>query len=485
MFNALYEIGKRFKNNPVGFAKVVLGVQLSKDQEHILDLLCKKPHKVLVRSANTQGKSYIASIAALYTFCCYNPSITLITAPVYRQISDIIFKEIRSQGTLFQSLFLPKAPVLFDNPKHQIVGITASTATSFQGLHGTTISAIVDEAVGVEKEFIEALEPMVAGDGHYTLLLYNPTDSSAYPYQLERYAKSHLVVLNALNHPNIEAELKGELPPFPNAIRLERLREMIDLWCDETNDITPEAFTFDGKLYQPSPVAQARLLGMWPSQASNAVWSHALFEKCINNVCPREGHIQIGHDSAAFGDDDSATAVRHGKHVIHMEHHNGWSPQQQVNRLKELSTQFRLNPPDKPPIVIDEGGVGMAVSQYGDDFNFLGINFSSSSRKPNEFANMRGELHFHLADEARKGNVSFNLLPKDQQELLRMELLAPTYSLDSQGRRIVEAKKDIKKRLGKSPDIAESVMLAFNQVYCDNFKVSPPNVTKQTRKLGF
>jgi hypothetical protein len=45
--------------------------------------------------------------------------------------------------------------------------------------------------------------------------------------------------------------------------------------------------------------------------------------------------------------------------------------------------------------------------------------------------------------------------------LLRRQVIAPTYRLDSQGRRVVEAKADTKRRLGRSPDDADALNLAF------------------------
>lgn len=481
----LYEICKHFQGKPVEYAEIVLGVHLTDDQKHILRLLTQPPYKVLVRSANTQGKSFVAGVAALYSYDCFNPSITIVTAPVFRQVTDIIFKEIRTLGRGREG-FSPKSPMLFDHPKHQIVGITSTTATAFQGIHDATVSIIADEIVGIDGSFIEAMEAMLGGHGWFWLGLFNPTDTSSWAYTAERSGKYHLVVLNALKHPNIVAELAGQPPPVEHAIRLDRLREMLDLWCEPVQDgLKPEDFEFDGRLYRPGPVAESRLLGRWPSQAASAIWTEALFDKCCELDCGDEGTVQIGCDVAVFGDDDTFMAVRKGRHLVYLEGHNGWSPLQTAARLKELSLEYRLNPNQKPPIVIDEGGVGVSVSCQGEDFNFVGLNFASKAIHPLWFRNKRDELHFTLADMAKAAEVSFKRLPRVQQEVLRLELLAPTYSLDYQGRRVVEKKIDIKKRLGKSPDAADAVLLAFYPVDGDEFQIVAPEIRAERRKLGF
>ena len=481
----IFLIGKHFQNKPIEFSKVVLGLTLSADQQHILHLLTLPPYKVLVRSANTCGKSFISAVAAIYTFTCYPESTVIITAPTAYQVQRIIFKELRNIGTMYADLFLPKASTLYHTQNHQILGYTSSTGTSFQGLHGTTICGIVDESVGVDNAIFEAIAPMIAGPGSYTLLLFNPTDSTSYPYTLERSGKAHLVVLNALKHENIIQELQGKAAPFPNAIRLANLRKLIDEWCEISKDPSTEDFEFDGKMYHPSPVAECRILGRYPTEGANSIWTDALFTKCCELDVGDEGTVQIGNDVACFGDDDSAFAVRRGGNLIHLEWHNGWSPMQQVERLKALSMQYRLAPTVKPAIVIDETGVGMAVSTQGYDYAFQGINFASKAMQPLRFRNKRDELHFTIADKAKAGEVSFKKLAKYQQDILRIELLATTYSLDYQGRRFCEPKLEVKKRLGKSPDLAEAVMMAYYPVNCDTFTIENIKPKHTKRNMGF
>jgi hypothetical protein len=52
-------------------------------------------------------------------------------------------------------------------------------------------------------------------------------------------------------------------------------------------------------------------------------------------------------------------------------------------------------------------------------------------------------------------------LDLDADEELAADLLAPRYSLDSQGRRVVEPKSETKRRLRRSPDRADAVVMAF------------------------
>jgi hypothetical protein len=61
------------------------------------------------------------------------------------------------------------------------------------------------------------------------------------------------------------------------------------------------------------------------------------------------------------------------------------------------------------------------------------------------------------------------------------ELSAPRYKiLDSYGRVQVEAKEDVIKRLGRSPDQADALLLAFHQT---QFAMSLPPVTQLAQPL--
>ena len=48
--------------------------------------------------------------------------------------------------------------------------------------------------------------------------------------------------------------------------------------------------------------------------------------------------------------------------------------------------------------------------------------------------------------------------------MIRRHHLPPMWRLDSQGRRVVEAKADTKRRIGRSPDDADALNLAFATV---------------------
>jgi phage terminase large subunit len=83
----------------------------------------------------------------------------------------------------------------------------------------------------------------------------------------------------------------------------------------------------------------------------------------------------------------------------------------------------------------------------------VGIHFAGSANDP-RYANKRAEMWFLMAEWVKSGGALPNI-----PELVG-ELTTPTYSFKSD-RLLIEPKEDIKKRLGRSPDLADALALTF------------------------
>lgn len=83
----------------------------------------------------------------------------------------------------------------------------------------------------------------------------------------------------------------------------------------------------------------------------------------------------------------------------------------------------------------------------------MGIHFASSATDPG-YANKRAEMWFKMAEWVKGGGA----LPKIPA--LIAELTTPTYTFKGD-KLLIEPKEDIKKRLGRSPDLADALALTF------------------------
>ena len=460
----------QYRSDPERYCRDILRVRLTPAQQEIARLVVTPPYKVLVPAGHNVGKSFLAACLVNWRFDCFNPGITLTTAPTERQVRDILWKEVRTLRRGRGCFPGPKVCRLESSPGHFAHGFTARDGDRFQGHHSPSVFIVFDEAEGVDPIFWEAAETMLGGD--YALLaIYNPTAQSSPAADAERSGRYHLCRMSAVQHPNIAAELAGQLPPFPSAIRLGRLLDMLAEWSDEVDprQKEPGDVTLAGRCFRTGPVAQARLLGIRPTTAFNAVWSESVFDATATRQLPTTGPLQIGCDVARFGDDFTCLHVRVGGVSVHHESANGWSVVRTSQRCQELAHEWgtrRGLDPRRVVIAIDVCGVGGGVVDVlaANGWTAVGVDAAGEAPDPEEFPNLRSALWFGMAAEAARGNVSFAQLPARVRAELRRQLLAPTYHLDVRGRRVVENKEDTKERIKRSPDDADAVLLAYANV---------------------
>jgi hypothetical protein len=459
--------------DPAGYCREHLGVSLTPQQEEVCRLLVTPPYKVLVKAAHNVGKSFLAACMVNWWYDCVRPGICLTTAPTDRQVKQILWREVRKlrRGGGFAG---PKIPLLEDGPSHFAQGFTARDADRFQGYHEANVFVVFDEAEGVGPEFWEAAQPMLGGDRYAFLAIYNPTSQSSQAAEEERSGGYHVVQMSAIDHPNIAAELAGSDAPYPAAIRLPRLREMLLKWSEPLRgglDRQPGDVQLGADWFRPGPVAQSRLLGIRPTQAFDAVWGEWVFDLACKRQLPMGGPLQVGCDVAYFGDDDTAIHVRRGGVSVHHESANGWGPSRIAERLRQVAYEWGRKTGVDPKdviIAIDVcGGYGTAPWEAlrNDGYNAVGVNVVRTDFPgAPEFPNLRSALWFGLAEQAALGNVSFARLPQSVIADLRKELLAPLYTIDARGRRVVEPKVKTKARVGRSPDNADATLLAYANV---------------------
>lgn len=458
----------QYRDDPVGYAREVLGVQWWDKQIEAATALAR--HKrVFVKASHSVGKSFLAGGLVNWFFDCFDPGLCITTAPTARQVQDILWKEIRSQRPAARrNALLPRACRMETSPEHFAIGYTARDDSGFQGCHAEHVLIVFDEATGVDSAFWDAAEGMMTGVECYWLVILNPTDPASRAYEeCQNMRKWHVMEISALEHPNIAADLAGKPAPFPRAVRLEWVQGRLAEWCTAmpAEDCTAQDFEFpvgSGKWYRPGPLFESRVLGLWPTGGSVSVWTEALWLACLERqeVVDSE-RLQIGCDKARFGDDFTSMVVRRGNCVLWHETHNGWDNRQIAGRLKQLCGEYAgagENPQDVTCRIDDVQG---AVVDLAEGFTFASVNSSSRALDEERFPNTRSELWFAASGRAAEGRMDLSRLNETSRNLLRAQAMAPTWKVDAQGRRVVEAKSDTKKRLGRSPDDMDALNLAF------------------------
>jgi hypothetical protein len=105
-------------------------------------------------------------------------------------------------------------------------------------------------------------------------------------------------------------------------------------------------------------------------------------------------------------------------------------------------------------------GVGALVKERCPDVDVVPVKVSEAADDHEHFLNLRAELWWRLREWCREGEVDFTALDDDDAA----EVTSPRYhTRNPRGRIQIESKDDIRKRLKRSPDSADALILAFHR----------------------
>jgi hypothetical protein len=516
---------ERYAEDPCGYARDILKVILTADQEEILRALHSPPRKVLVPSAHDVGKTHTAAVAVNHHFDCCGPCVALTTAPTERDVIDLLWTEVRLQrlkAQLPSHYAGPRSPEMRRGEDWYAKGFTARKGESFSGRHRARMLFVMDEANGIEPIYWQTTRTMFDPSpemGHKWLAIFNPTSTTTQAYIEDQLADDQpdnppwtRIRLSALNHPNVRAELEGRPKVVPGAVGVAMIEEWLRDWAekvDRLDDVVatdvewpPSSITgVPGKWYRPGAIFQARALGLWPETGSG-IWSDALFTACEERTLAisEADYPQIGCDTATGkGDDFHAIHGRWGGVSLHHETANTMDPVRICERIKSVCVILadyanqRIDPArrrveaKKIQTKIDDDGTGNAcvalLRRWG--YSVTPVGAGTAATKPSEYPNRRSQLWFDVKDHrARRGLLSLKLLDRETRRRLKQQLLAPEWDVTPLGARVVEPKAVTKDKIGRSPDDADALNLAYLEVTSTIPKAIIPEAIAERRGLG-
>lgn len=196
------------------------------------------------------------------------------------------------------------------------------------------------------------------------------------------------------------------------------------------------------------------------------------------------GPLEFGVDPARFGEDNSVIAPRRGKRIFELRAFTGLDGVQLAGEVVRAIREMRLPGEPLPRVKVDVVGLGASCADQlrhhrGPDGRpeLVLIEVNSAEAATTETCHrLRDQLWFGVTDWLKEGGE----LPPDDK--LARDLVAPTYSFDTQSRYVVEPKRETKKRLGASPDRADAVALAIFQG--EGMRVLTPQVKRPSYRFG-
>jgi hypothetical protein len=435
--NAFIQWLKRYRDNPVLFAREVLAVEPDPWQADLMMAVAAGERRISVRSGHGVGKSTTVAILCIWYLLTRYPVKIVITAPTSAQLFDALFAEIKRWVNV-----LPVQVQQLLNVKSDRVEIAAAPETGFisartsraespealQGIHADNVLLIADEASGVPEAVFEAAAGSMSGEEACTILLGNPTRSSGFFFDTHNRLKGQWWTrrVSCVDSPRVSAAYVDEMR---------------------------QRYGEDSNAYR------VRVLGEFPlSDDDTVIPMHLIEASMARDLAEDERAPAIwALDVARFGTDRSALAKRRGQVITEIKR---WAGLDLMQLTGAVVAEYQAQPQHLRPveILVDSIGLGSGVVDRLRELKLpaRGVNVSESPSMKGTYQNLRAELWFATKAWLEQRGCK---LPRDED--LMAELAGPRFKFSSSGKLQVESKDDMRRRGLRSPDLADAVCLTM------------------------
>ena len=428
----------RYHIDPVLFGTEVLGSVYASYQIPIMDSVAENK-KTAWRAAHGIGKTYVAADIALWFLLTRPYSKVITTASIWRQVK-LLWNEIKqkiSRADIKKMGWELKIDVLEMSIKLDstwyAMGVASDDSSKIEGEHARDILYIVDEAKIVPKDTFTSIEGALTSEGAKLLVISTPPlNNEGYFYDIwalgKDFKKFHT---SAFDSPNVRLERIV----IPELVTKEWIEEREKEWGVN------------------SPEYQAKVEGNFPTVTDDTLISYDWVERAIDREYNDDDLPELSCDVARFGSDKTIIMLGKGrkkKLIKELVKKDTMEVAGYINMLMRDKNAHLAR--------IDELNMGAgAVDRLKEqNINIKAINVGEKAIDNERFANLRAEGYWNLREAFKDGEIDI-----EYDEQLVQELTGIKYKYNSKGQLMVESKDDIRKRLGRSPDKADTLMFFY------------------------
>jgi hypothetical protein len=500
-----------YDNDPALWGSTVLGEFFWSKQTEILRSVSQNRYTA-VQSCHDAGKSFIAARAAARWIAEHDPGEAFVvsTAPTSAQVSAILWREIQRahrKGALAGVITTAGYPQW--KLGGELVGYGRKPAdysdSAFQGIHARYVLVIIDEACGVTKQLYDAADALATNANARVLAIGNPDDpTSHFATVCKPDSGWNVIRIDGLGTPNFtqdavewmdcpDCRRHGREQPllarlfqeeglsYTTEYVPEGLRDMLlsPLWVEERLHrwvgLPNETQTLS-ELSNQSSLFTAKVRGLFPDSSSEGViplgWVQLAVDRWkqwqddgATDLDVIERDI-VGADIADQGEDATCLALRKGPIVKEIRKHRSADVMESTGYITAA-----LSSRPGSLAIVDSIGVGAGVLARIRELGLPVRGFVASGSAKGlkdrtgefKFTNLRAAAWWRmreLLDPSQPGG-SRVMLP--DSEILIADLTTPHWKVLSGGSIQIEPKDEIRKRLGRSTDEGDAVVMAFWQ----------------------
>lgn len=483
----------------VRFVQEAFGVTLDSEQQAILRSV-QFNRRTSVASGTARGKDFVAACAAM----CFlyltprwrrnaNGEIELaentkvaLTAPTDRQVLNIMMPEIsrlynraKRRGIVLPGR-LNSYNIRTDNDEWFLTGFKADEHNheAWSGFHAVHTMFVVTEATGIGDDTFSAIEGNLQGDSRI-LLVFNPNATVGYAARSQKGDRWEKFQLNSLTAPNV----KEKRIVIAGQVDYEWVLDKVENWCtpiseDERQEELDDFF-FEGRWYRPEDLFRKKVLGKFPKVADDVLipqqWldlAHERWRQASGKEPLSSEPRMLGVDVAGMGRDSTCFCERKGCWVAPFDIHNSGGQADHMKVAGNIVNRRKFDP--KMYVSIDTIGEGAGVYsrclELDEKQYIISCKYSEGAKGANDrdlsditgqykFVNMRAWLFWAVRDWLNPKNDTGAMLPPDAR--FDEEATEIKWSFRSDGRILIEPKDDIKKRIGRSPDLFDALANTF------------------------
>lgn len=441
-----------WKRDPNRFVRDMFHVEPDRWQSDVLKMLGRPGRKrIAMKSCAGPGKTTVLAWAGWHRLTCYaginehpKGSAVSITGDNLR---DNLWAEMarwQNESPFLLEAFQWQKERIFarDHPETWFLASKSWAKAADPETIGRTLSGqharypfyLIDESGDMPPQMVRSAEQGLTGcDDGLIITAGNTTSQTGLLYEVTTRGRGQWEVVSITGDPDD--------PDRSPRVDIDWAREQIALYGRE------------------NPWVMAYILGQFPPGGINALLSIEEVEAAQkrNPLPPTYDWAQkrIGVDVARFGDDRTVLFPRQGSASFTptvMRHARNSAVSVDIaSRIMQMSREIGAE------VAFLDDTVGWAHGAIdvmrAAGHSPVAVAFDKPSPNP-RYYNMRAEMWMEMADWIKRGGA----LPPNPE--LVAELTGPTYFFNG-GKFQIEAKDQVKKRLGRSPDLADALALSF------------------------
>lgn len=410
-------------------------------QREIMRLVDQHP-KVAVASSHGVGKTFVAAnIVCRWLDLYWQDGLVVSTAPTSHQVRNLLWQEIRNAHPAYGGRGRLNQTSWYDGGDLKAVGVTANDTKpeTLQGYHAPKLLYVIDEASAIPRAIWDAVMTTLTNDGSHVLAIGNPDDPTSAFAQCWNDPSWIKVNISAFDTPLFTGEPITERA----AQSLVSVRWVLDRKAE---------WGINSNLWT------AKVLGQFPDSK---------IEGIIPSAWWRRDHLkpvrvrQIGVDLAGEGDDYSViwSNIDGDLQQVYAANTGGRAEEAFDEVAEAAAAHIRAHAIETARYdAIGVGyGFGSVLKKHLGN-TVCGLKpfvASEAATDPKRFVNKRAEAYWQLRQQLHEQALNPSAVDQDV-----IDQFTSTNYLTKNGKIQIEAKADIRKRIGQSPDHADALVMA-------------------------